>query len=94
MPSPKKPEPYKLSVDPNFLEDLQWWVAKLPRIATKISKLVVEVQRTPYQGTGQPERTKHLDPNTWSRRITQEHRLVYRVDGAWIYLLQCRYHYE
>jgi toxin YoeB len=93
MPSPKKPEPYKLSVDINFLEDLQWWVETEPRTATKILKLVTEVQRTPYQGTGKPEKMKYLDANTWSRRITQEHRLVYRVDGRWIDLLQCRYHY-
>jgi toxin YoeB len=93
MPSPKKPEPYKLSVDVNFVEDLQWWVETQPRVASKILKLVTEVQRTPYQGTGKPERTKHLDANTWSRRITEEHRFVYRVDGRWIDLLQCRYHY-
>jgi toxin YoeB len=64
MPSPKKPEPYKLSVDMNFLEDLQWWVETEPRTATKILKLVTEVQRTPYQGTGKPEKMKYLDANT------------------------------
>lgn len=93
MTSPKRAEPFRISVDPSFLEDLQWWVDTQPRVASRILKLVSEAQRTPFEGIGKPERLKHLDVNTWSRRITEEHRFVYRVDQGWIYLLQCRYHY-
>jgi toxin YoeB len=93
MNSPKRAGPRRLSVDPGFFEDLQWWVETQPRVATRILKLVEDIQRTPMSGIGKPERLKHFDANTWSRRITGEHRLVYSVDAGWIALLQCRYHY-
>jgi toxin YoeB len=93
MPSNKRVESYRLSVDPNFLDDLQWWVATQPRVATKILKLAKEVHRSPFEGIGKHEKLKYLDSGTSSRRITGEHRFVYRVEGEWIFLLQCRYHY-
>jgi toxin YoeB len=94
MNSPKKPtDQLRISVDPSFIEDLQWWTEAQPRTATRVLKLVSEIQRTPFDGIGKPERLRHLEVNTWSRRITEEHRLVYRVEKGWVYLLQCRYHY-
>lgn len=63
------------------------------KVALRVLKLVEEVLRDPFQGTGKPEPLKYLDANTWSRRITQEHRLVYRVAGGRVDFLQARYHY-
>ena len=84
---------YLLIVDPNFLEDLQYWVQTKPKIANKVLELVEAARRDPFQGIGKPEPLKHLGPGVWSRRITEEHRFVYRVEKARIHLLQCQYHY-
>lgn len=80
-------------VDPLCHEDLRYWVREQPRIADKIMRLMAEVIRDPFSGTGKPEPLKGLGTNVWSRRITQEHRLVYRVSGDRIDFLQARYHY-
>jgi toxin YoeB len=82
-----------LVFDPDFLEDLQHWVHDEPRVALRVLQLVESVRRTPQSGVGKPELLKHLGSGYWSRRITQEHRLVYRVQPGRIYFLQCRYHY-
>ncbi|MGA7882620.1 MAG: Txe/YoeB family addiction module toxin [Terrimicrobiaceae bacterium] len=82
---------YSLIVDRAFPEDLQFWVETQPRVASKVLELVESISRDPYAGLGKPERVRAID--AWSRRITQEHRLVYRVDERRVYLLQCRYHY-
>ena len=68
-----------LEFDANAFEDLHWWVEHDRKVALRVFKLIQEVQRTPYEGTGQPEPLKHELTGCWSRRITQEHRLVYRV---------------
>jgi toxin YoeB len=83
----------KLSMDRDFTEGLQHWIATQPRTAKKVLELVEDVRRHPFEGLGKPEPLKHMGGNTWSRRITQEHRLVYQVDGDAVMLLQCRYHY-
>jgi len=75
------------------LEDLRYWVDTDPRRAGRVLKLVEETCRTPFAGTGKPEPLKHLGGNVWSRRVDQEHRLVYAVEGKSIRVLQCRYHY-
>jgi len=80
-------------VQPECHEDLRWWVAEQPRIALKVLDLMEEVIRTPFTGTGKPEPLKALGANVWSRRITQEHRLVYKVYDDRIDFLQARYHY-
>lgn len=82
---------YSLILDPVFLEDLQYWLKTQPRVASKILELVESILRDPCTGLGKPERLRAI--NAWSRRITQEHRLVYRIDGRNVHLLQCRYHY-
>lgn len=74
-------------------EDLRYWVAEQPRIALKVLDLMEEVMRTPFTGTGKPEPLKALGADVWSRRITQEHRLVYKVYDDRIDFLQARYHY-
>ena len=76
-----------------FLEDLRWWVATDRKIALRILDLLDAALRDPFDGLGKPESLKHLCSGTWSRRITQEHRLVYRVGADRIDFLQARYHY-
>jgi len=83
----------KLVVDSQFLEDLRFWVSTDARIAERILKLVEEIRRDPFRGTGKPEPLKHLGSGVWSRRVTQADRLVYLVETGTVNLLQCRYHY-
>ena len=78
---------------PEFREDLRYWVETDRRAALRIFKLVEAVMRDPFQGIGKPEPLKFLGPGIWSRRITQEHRLVYVVKRERIDFIQCRYHY-
>lgn len=80
-------------VQPQCLEDLRWWVSEQPRVAVRILDLIEQVLRTPFTGTGKPEPLRYLGANVWSRRITQEHRLVYRVSEERVDFLQARYHY-
>jgi toxin YoeB len=94
MSSRQRVVSYALIVDPNFLEDLQWWVETQPRVAKRVLELVEDLRETPFTGIGKPEPLKYLPGKPWSRRITEEHRLAYRVDAGCIYLLQCRYHYK
>ena len=78
---------------PEFREDLRHWVESDRRTAIRIFKLVEAVMRDPFQGIGKPEPLKSLGAGVWSRRITQEHRLVYVVGRNRIDFVQCRYHY-
>ncbi len=78
---------------PEFLEDLKFWVETDPRVAKKALDLAVEACRDPFKGKGKPEPLKYIDPDTWSRRLTQEHRIVYLVKNDEINFLQARYHY-
>jgi len=84
-----------LEFDAKAFEDLEWWVEHDRRTALRIIRLVREVARTPFEGTGQPEQLRHELTGCWSRRINQEHRLVYQVDeeADKIRILACRYHY-
>jgi toxin YoeB len=76
-----------------FREDLRWWTREQPRVAARIWALIEQVMRTPFEGAGKPEPLRHLGANIWSRRITQEHRLVYLVRDERVDFLQGRYHY-
>ena len=76
-----------------FREDLSCWVETDRRTALRIFKLIEAVMRDPFQGIGKPEPLKFLGPGVWSRRITQEHRLVYVVSQDRIDFIQGRYHY-
>lgn len=80
-------------VDRNCLEDLQWWARVDARICEKALALIEHILRDPFTGTGKPEPLKQLGPNTWSRRLTAEHRLVYVVFDDKIKFVQARYHY-
>ena len=78
---------------PEFREDLRYWVETDRKIALRILELVEAVLRDPFSGIGKPEPLRYLLAGAWSRRITQEHRLVYKVAGRRIDFLQARYHY-
>jgi len=78
---------------PEFREDLRHWVETDRRTAIKIFSLIEAILRDPFEGLGKPEPLKYLGAATWSRRITQEHRLVYVVSDNRIDFLQARYHY-
>lgn len=83
----------RLVFDPNALEDLRFWVDTDRRKALKIIDLVEAVLKSPFGGIGKPEPLKFELSGCWSRRIDQEHRLVYRVEGEDLIVLACRYHY-
>jgi toxin YoeB len=76
-----------------FREDLKHWVKADRAIALRVLELIEAVLRDPFQGSGKPEPLRYLLAGCWSRRITQEHRLVYRVSADRIDFLQARYHY-
>jgi toxin YoeB len=76
-----------------FIEDLEYWVGTDRNIAIKILRFSRQILRDPFKGLGKPEPLKHIGTGVWSRRITQEHRLVYLVQAERIDFLQCRYHY-
>jgi len=76
-----------------FREDLRHWVGQERRVALRLLDLVEAVMRDPFAGIGKPEPLKHLGPGVWSRRLTQEHRLIYLVTRTEIHFLKARYHY-
>jgi toxin YoeB len=76
-----------------FTEDLHYFVRTDRSIAIKIMDLIESILRDPFQGPGKPEPLRHVLAGCWSRRITQEHRLVYRISDSSIDFLQARYHY-
>jgi toxin YoeB len=78
---------------PEFREDLKYWVKTDRKIALRIFELIEAIMRDPFQGIGKPEPLRYLASGTWSRRITQEHRIVYLVSDDRIDFLQARYHY-
>jgi toxin YoeB len=82
-----------LEFDSAAFEDLSWWIQQNRKIALRIVGLIKETQRDPFTGIGKPEPLKHELKGCWSRRIDQEHRLVYQVTETKIRILACRYHY-
>jgi toxin YoeB len=94
MTSSKQPKHRDCVLDDHFLEDFEYWVRTDRKIAIRLLKLMESVLRDPFSGIGKPERLRYLDPDTWSRRITQEHRLVYHVADDRVTFLQARYHYD
>lgn len=78
---------------PQAWEDYRHWQSIGRAIVLRINRLVNEVRRHPYEGIGKPEPLKYGLVGAWSRRITDEHRLVYRIAGENLEILQVRYHY-
>ncbi len=78
---------------PEFREDLRYWVKTDRKLALRTLDLVEAILRDPFSGIGKPEPLKYLASGAWSRRISQEHRLVYLVREDRVDFLQARYHY-
>jgi toxin YoeB len=78
---------------PEFIEDLQYWVQMDRKMALRALRIVKDILRDPFKGIGKPEPLKYLAEGAWSRRLTQEHRVVYLVSEDRIDFLQARYHY-
>ena len=78
---------------PEFRQDLRYWVETDRRVALRAFDLIEAIMRDPFTGLGKPEPLKHLASGAWSRRLTQEHRIVYLVREDRIDFLQARYHY-
>lgn len=76
-----------------FREDLRYWVETDRRTALRLFDLIEAIVRNPFEGIGKPEPLKYLAAGCWSRRLTQEHRIVYLVSDTRIDFLQARYHY-
>ncbi len=83
----------QLIFDRDFLDDLTHWVNTDRKTALRILELVESIRRDPFTGIGKPEPLRHLGTGIWSRRITQEHRLVYQIKDDRILFAQARYHY-
>lgn len=75
-------------------QDYLYWAQTDKSVLKKINKLIQECKRQPFSGIGKPEPLKFNMSGCWSRRITGEHRLVYRIESDALVIIQCRYHYE
>ncbi len=83
----------KLIFDERAWEDYLYWQSQDPALLQRLNDLIKECLRTPFSGRGKPEPLRGSLSGFWSRRITREHRLVYRVEGERLLIAQCRYHY-
>jgi toxin YoeB len=75
-------------------EDYQYWIRTDKKIHARINDLIRDISRNPYAGIGKPEPLKYKYKGYWSRRITDEHRLIYQVKVDEIFILKCRFHYD
>jgi len=83
----------KLVFSDNAWEDYLYWQKTDKKILRRINKLIKETKRNPFEGIGKPEPLKHALSGFWSRRINDEHRIVYKATGDSIHIAQLRYHY-
>jgi len=75
-------------------KDFEWFLDNDKQMALRIRKLLKDITRNPEGGAGTPEKLRFQLSGYWSRRINQEHRLVYKIEGDRIIVLSCRYHYD
>lgn len=75
-------------------EDYLYWQKTDKKILKRINLLIKDISRQPYEGIGKPESLKHNYRGYWSRRITDEHRLIYQVQDDELRILKCRFHYD
>ncbi len=78
---------------PTAFDDFSRWATDNKRVHARIVKLIKDIERDPFVGLGKPEPLKHDLAGLWSRRITDEHRLVYKITEAEIVIVSCRFHY-
>jgi len=83
-----------VTISPTALKQLDEWKLVDVKMLSKIISLIVETATSPFEGTGKPEPLKHQLKGKWSRRINQEHRLIYEVKENTIWIISCKYHYE
>ena len=76
----------------NAWEDYCYWQKQDKKILERVNELIKDCLRSPYKGIGKPEPLKGNYAGCWSRRITQEHRLIYKINERRLHILQCRYH--
>jgi len=74
-------------------QDYLYWQKIDKKILKRVNQLIKDIQRTPFEGVGKTESLKFDMSGLWSRRINQEHRLIYNVKEEYIVIVQCRYHY-
>ncbi|MBK8145055.1 MAG: Txe/YoeB family addiction module toxin [Bacteroidetes bacterium] len=75
-------------------EDYLYWQATDKQMLARINQLIKDISRDPFKGIGKPEPLRHKYKGFWSRRIDNEHRLIYKVEGKQIHIAKCRFHYE
>ena len=75
-------------------EDYLYWQTTDKKMLRRINKLIKDICRTPFEGIGKPEALKHKYRGCWSRKIDQEHRLVYKIREDSVCILKCRFHYD
>ena len=84
----------KLQFEAEAFQTYQDWVKTNPKIAIRIGELIADILRDPFKGIGKPEALKYNWQGYWSRRITDEHRLIYKVTSDSIIIASCRFHYS
>jgi len=84
----------QIKFEADALAELEEWVKIHPKTASKILDLLQEICKTPFEGKGKPEPLKHKFKGLWSRRINEEHRIIYEVSGAFISVISCKGHYN
>jgi toxin YoeB len=94
VPDRKRPAERRVVLEPDFIDDLIYWIETDFRVAIRLAHLVREIRRTPFTGTGKPELLKHRYRGCWSRRLTDSHRLLYKVTEDAVYYLAARFHYD
>lgn len=83
----------KLIFSENAWQDYLYWQQNDKKILKRINELIRDIERNKYEGVGKPEPLKHNLSGYWSRRITNEHRIVYRIEDNAVLIAQLRYHY-
>lgn len=94
MMTPATPEERQAVVRAAFRLHLAYWIQMDTRIALRIMRLIEDIMRNPYSGIGKPEPLRHRSAGAWSRRITEEHRMIYEVNPNGVVFTHARGHYE
>jgi len=85
---------HNLTFTPIAFDNYKEWASTNKKIFKKINEIIQSIDRTPFEGIGKPEPLKYQLKNYWSRRITEEHRLVYSITETEILIISCKYHYQ
>ncbi len=83
-----------ITLSPKAISDMEYLRSNDIKLLAKVITLIAEIVKSPFEGTGKPEPLKHNLKGKWSRRINQEHRLVYEVKDNTILILSCKFHYD